>query len=384
MTENYRNYAKHLNANEFVIKWIDTVLGSYLEKSKKDIPTEEVEHIIDYLIQADKKISRMSYADAKTNASKWTKSLQKKGEHIEESKEDTEIVLDFKDGFKIVKLIGKNAYEREGYLMRHCVASYFGKDVEIYSLRDKDNMPHCTMEKDRQVKGKGNGDIHPKYVGYVVKFLEHIGMTVGDSEMKHLGYVNIEKIKDDIDIKSIEKYLFNNKYLLKDKKDEIKDRKGKQKIDLDMLEVFDLIEVEKDSLKIAFDIPLLVSTSIEWIKSKSKKIFKDKEIKSGGYSSQLAGGNSSKLAGGNYSKLAGGDYSQLIIGNDGIAVGDKGSIAKGKKGSLIVLVERDENYKISNFKAFLIDGGEIKEDTWYKLEKGALVIAELKQEADKL
>ena len=38
--------------------------------------------------------------------------------------------------------------------MSHCVASYYGRDVEIYSLRDKKNLPHCTLEKDNQIKGE--------------------------------------------------------------------------------------------------------------------------------------------------------------------------------------------------------------------------------------
>ena len=183
-------YAQHLNADEFVIKWTETTLKKYLTKNKPT--TEEMEHIIDFFVSEKPKVSRMSYAEAKVLAEKWNKAQQKKGCKIDETKKDTEVVLDFKDGFKFVKLVGKAAYEREGFLMNHCVASYFGKSVEIFSLRDKDNMPHCTVEKDQQIKGKGNGDIHPKYIDYVVRFLEHSGMAVRDSEMAHLGYETVE------------------------------------------------------------------------------------------------------------------------------------------------------------------------------------------------
>lgn len=169
----YREYAQHIGANEYVINWIDRVLPN-----QKNLTTEEVEHILDYLAQCNKKLERMSYEQAKKLTSVWDKSLQKKGKNIKEKPEDIEVVLDFKDGFKVVKLIGENAYKREGFLMRHCSASYFGKNVEVYSLRDQDNIPHCTMEKDKQIKGKGNGDIHPRYVDYVVKFLEHTWLVV--------------------------------------------------------------------------------------------------------------------------------------------------------------------------------------------------------------
>lgn len=191
--EQYKKYAHHIEAGKYVLEWLDTTLNNYLEDNSPS--TEAVEHIIDYLAQTDKKVERMSYPQAHKLAEAWTKALQKKGADIEEKPEDTEVILDFdkildeSKGFKILRLIGENAYKREGFLMRHCVADYFGRDVEVYSLRDNKNMPHCTMEKDQQIKGKGNGDIHPKYVDYIVRFLEHMDMKVGDGEMKHLGYI---------------------------------------------------------------------------------------------------------------------------------------------------------------------------------------------------
>lgn len=136
----YKEYAKHISTNDFVLKWVDTTLKNYLEKNKPE--TEEVEHIIDYLAQETKHISKMSYDSAKSNAEKWLKTQIKKGNNIKELEEDTKTILDFGDGFKIVQLIGENAYKREGFLMSHCVASYYGKSVEVYSLRDKDNIPH--------------------------------------------------------------------------------------------------------------------------------------------------------------------------------------------------------------------------------------------------
>lgn len=143
----YHGYAKHIDAPDKVFKWIDARIIPFLEKNPED--QGEVEHIIDYLSSDDapNNITAMTYDQAKTNTEKWTKTLIKRGENIKEKPGDTEIVLDFKDGFKIVKLVGKPAFEREGTLMANCVASYFGrKDTEIYSLRDESNMPHCTFE----------------------------------------------------------------------------------------------------------------------------------------------------------------------------------------------------------------------------------------------
>ena len=70
-------------------------------------------------------------------------------------------------------------------------------------------------------------------------------------------------------------------------------------------------------------------------------------------------------AGGDNATLAGGEYS--------IIVGDNHSTAKGKKGAVIVLIERDNNCNIIDFKAVQVDGEKIKEDVLYKLKNGEFV-----------
>ena len=78
-------------------------------------------------------------------------------------------------------------------------------------------------------------------------------------------------------------------------------------------------------------------------------------------------------AGGNYATLAGGDNATLAGGENSIIVGDNHSIAKGKKGAVIVLIERDNNCNIIDFKAVQVDGEKIKEDVLYKLKNGEFV-----------
>ena len=282
----YQDYIKHIRGDEYLIKWGQTTLKNYLVKNK---PTnEEVEHVLDFLVQHKGKISQMSYPEAKSLTEKWDKSQQKKGQTIQEKPEDTETLLDFGDGFKVVKLIGENAYKREGFLMRHCVASYYGKSVEIYSLRDKDNMPHCTMEKDQQIKGKGNGDIHPKYIGYVVQFLEKVGMTVGDSEMSHLGYINVEKFKKEFD-KETKDQLINDKYLPKNQK--WIDKKGEEFISLEILEQIPLVSKCDGSLKINFELPMFIKLSVNYIFKKSRKISTKNSATSGDDAHSATSGN---------------------------------------------------------------------------------------------
>ena len=104
----------------------------------------------------------------------------------------------------------------------------------------------------------------------------------------------------------------------------------------------------------------------------------------GGYGAKLAGGNNAKLAGGdgatlaggNNAKLAGGYGAKLAGGEHSIMVSENGGKAKGGIGSVIVMVERNDEGEIVNYKAIQIDGDTYKEDTWYQLEDGEIKEAE--------
>jgi len=363
----YLKYGEVVNANEDVQSWIKRNLTNYLKENSEN--QDEIEHIIDYLVSEDapERMSKMSYPEALSNSKKWTKAQQKKGVDIQELAEDTEVVLKLKDGFNIVKLLGENAYKREGFLMSQCVGSYYGNGKEIYSLRDKDNMPHCTMEAGQQVKGKGNGSIHPKYVEHVVKFLEFTGMTVGENEMKNLGYMNVERIKKDL---SKDTKFFNKVYVPED--EELLGKDGKAYYSLDLLAIKPLIKETDTSLKINFNLPAFISGSIEFLQKTTKKILS-------GHASKLAtSGNSSKLAtSGDYSKLAtSGDYSQLEINGKksvGANIGYKGKI-KGVVGTWITLAEYDDEGVIAFVKSAQIDGKKLKENTWYTLKDKKFVV----------
>jgi hypothetical protein len=57
-------------------------------------------------------------------------------------------------------------------------------------------------------------------------------------------------------------------------------------------------------------------------------------------------------------------------------ISENDSKAKGGIGSLIVMVERNNEGEIVNYKAIQIDGDTYKEDTWYQLEDGEIKEAE--------
>ena len=91
--------------------------------------------------------------------------------------------------------------------------------------------------------------------------------------------------------------------------------------------------------------------------------------------SSLAARDGSSLAARNGSSLAAQDGCKLSAGQNSV-IAAFNSRAKGGMGTLIVLAKREYTngtYKITDFKAAIVDGKNIKADTWYKLENGEFV-----------
>jgi hypothetical protein len=185
---------------EIVKTYINNIMKKYIE-NEKNANQGELEHIIDLFNakQVDERILKIPVKTAIEKSKKWVKKLSEQAGAIPETECDTEIVHDFNNGFKFVKLLSKSTYAREGKLMSNCVLSYFGRnDVLIYSLRDKLNKPHCTLEVKiennyvNQIKGKGKGSVHPKYIKYVLFMLQKLGQKLRSSELTYLGYDEID------------------------------------------------------------------------------------------------------------------------------------------------------------------------------------------------
>ena len=191
----------------------------------------------------------------KSNA--WHKKIIKQASSKDNEIEwkDYKTVKDFLNGFKFVELVSKQCYEREWKIMSHCVWSYYWGNTKIYSLRDKKNMPHCTIEKDNQIKGKWNWYINPKYVKYVVEFLEQLWMTVWENEMKNLWYFKLDKIEEGLTCKKM-----YNGYVYQDNLEDIKDNKWNTYRGFLLLNIKRLLEVKLDfSIKWNFDINLMLN-----------------------------------------------------------------------------------------------------------------------------
>ena len=226
----------------------------------------EIETILDFLFaNKDKDLSKCWYKTILEKTEKWHKKLQSLSiTDNEKVWEDYQIVKDFWDGFKFVKLISQNAYNREWKLMSHCVASYFWRNVNIYSLRDEKNLPHCTIEENQQVKWKWNWSIDPKYVDYIVKFLEHLGMRGWENEMKNLWYYKLDKIDQDLTSDSL-----YNWYISDNKLDTITDKEWETYYGFWLLNIKDLIIFKND---VKFSINLDIKNTVEYLIKSCKSI----------------------------------------------------------------------------------------------------------------
>ena len=108
----------------------------------------------------------------------------------------------------------------------------------------------------------------------------------------------------------------------------------------------------------------------------------------GSYGAATAGFRGAATAG-NHGAATAGNHGAATAGSLGAATA-RGSVSVGENGCglvrgenvkikggmgaiLVIAVENDEDYGIKEWKAFVVDGENIKPDTWYKLKNGGLV-----------
>ena len=111
-----------------------------------------------------------------------------------------------------------------------------------------------------------------------------------------------------------------------------------------------------------------------------------------GDSGAATAGDRGAATAGNYGAATAGDRGAATAGDGGAAT-SRGSVSVGKNGCglvrgnvvkikgglgavLVICEESADDYDIKECQAFVVDGEDIKADTWYKLVKGKLVEAE--------
>lgn len=124
------------------------------------------------------------------------------------------------------------------------------------------------------------------------------------------------------------------------------------------------------------DIAGLVKAAISYTKSHTTTEYTDEKLATAGeYGAATAGEYGAATAG---YKGAATSRGQSSSGENGLSVARGNDIkVKGGLGALLVIAEENSgDYEISEWKAVVVDGEQVKADTWYRLEDGELVEAE--------
>lgn len=169
-------------------------------------------HIVDYLNTVPPRqvnVSNMSVPEAIKQTRDWDRKLQLQEDLVFE--DGYKVVKKYDDGFSWVDVYGEKSLQREGALMKHCVGGYV-EDVsngvtKIYSLRDRQNMPHVTVEVDtrknciEQIKGKTN-TVPTKYKEKIQDLLlssKKFKIDAHNTDIKNLGFVILNGVLVDLD-----------------------------------------------------------------------------------------------------------------------------------------------------------------------------------------
>lgn len=157
--------------------------------------SDEVIMVVDWIAALDRldprlaaKRGRIPYEHARSHALRWHAALAARPDGARDgvATDDPaghETALDLGGGWRWVRLASDLALDYEGRRMRHCVGdgAYDRFRTDIYSLRDPDNEPHCTLEYDvqrrrvQQARGRANGDVPDKYLDGVEALLRFLG-----------------------------------------------------------------------------------------------------------------------------------------------------------------------------------------------------------------
>ena len=84
-------------------------------------------------------------------------------------------------------------------------------------------------------------------------------------------------------------------------------------------------------------------------------------------------GESGAATAGKYGAATSRGYVSVGENGCGLVRGENVKIKGGMGAILVIAVENDADYGIKEWKAFVVDGENIKPDTWYKLKNGDLV-----------
>ena len=136
------------------------------------------------------------------------------------------------------------------------------------------------------------------------------------------------------------------------------------------------------------DIMGLVKAQIEYTKEHTTAEYTDPERATAGNRGAATAGDSGAATAGDWGAATSGDWGAATAGDWGAATSRGRSTAgknglavargnnvmvKGGLGAILVIAEeKEENYDVADWKAVIVDGENVKADTWYCLKDGEL------------
>ena len=138
---------------------------------------------------------------------------------------------------------------------------------------------------------------------------------------------------------------------------------------------------KKISVKAEIGIAGLVRAQIQYVNEHTTMKHTDpKHATAGDFGAATAGKHGAATAGesgaataGKYGAATSRGYVSVGENGCGLVRGENVKIKGGMGAILVIAVENDADYGIKEWKAFVVDGENIKPDTWYKLKNGDLV-----------
>jgi hypothetical protein len=177
---NFANYLKDISMyNHAEVEHICDYLNSLVSDNNPNLTREQKEEEL-LKERTRSSLFKMSYEDLNQKSEQWLKTMVRKASFAEDG---DGIVKVWESGeYHFVKIQSKNSLSRESNFMNHCVRGYDidrikSGEASIYSLRDDNNEPHCTIEvvkgSVKQVKGNSNKETKEIYHKAICDFLSN-------------------------------------------------------------------------------------------------------------------------------------------------------------------------------------------------------------------
>ena len=130
---------------------------------------------------------------------------------------------------------------------------------------------------------------------------------------------------------------------------------------------------KKISVKAEIGIAGLVRAQIQYVNEHTTMKHTDPKHATAGESGAATAGKYGAATAGKYGAATSRGYVSVGENGCGLVRGENVKIKGGMGAILVIAVENDADYGIKEWKAFVVDGENIKPDTWYKLKNGDLV-----------